>query len=190
MTVHRINGVSVPEDFILYTWDRASFHAASLVRCGLYRWDEREDLRQELLVDLLQRLPRFNGSLGNPYAFAHSVIQNHARVIAVRGTKRIERAIPFGDLGSGVGWHEPRTEDFERSIRRIDVRMALDRLPAPLKRLALDLEFTSIPDACTRSGKSRSWVYQMLGEIRDSFIGHGLVAEGRRRRPRGKSKSS
>jgi DNA-directed RNA polymerase specialized sigma24 family protein len=187
MTVQGINGASVPESVILYAWKWASCRAASLVRCGFYRWDECEDLRQDLLVDLLKRFPRFNGSLGNPYAFAHALIRNHANELAVRASNRGQQAAVLFDYvyaGPHAHFQEPRTEDSWRINRRIDVSGAIDRLPPRLKRLALDLESMNVPEVCTHRRISRSSAYQMLGEIRNSFIGHGLVAEGRKRRPK------
>jgi DNA-directed RNA polymerase specialized sigma24 family protein len=185
MTVQGIDGASVPESVILYAWKWASCRAASLVRCGFYRWDDCEDLRQDLLVDFLQRFPKFNGSLGNPYAFAHALIQNHANKLAVRAAKRCQRTtvlFDYDDTGSRARFQEPRAEDSWGINRRIDVGGAINRLPPRLKRLALDLKSMNVPEVCEHRRISRSWVYQMLGEIRNSFIGHGLVAEGQKRR--------
>jgi DNA-directed RNA polymerase specialized sigma24 family protein len=195
MTVPEPNGASLPEPFIEYICKLASYHAASLVRCGFYRWDDCEDLRQDLLVDLQRRLSRFDVSLGNPYAFAHLIIQNHASVLAVRGAKRTERATVSFDsvVRSGAGprarFQEPRAEEFGRTNREIDLRRAMGCLPPRLKSLALDLESMSVPEISARWEKSRSWVYQMIGQIRDSLIGNGLKAEARKRATPGKSKN-
>jgi transposase len=62
-------------------------------------------------------------------------------------------------------------------------------LPPRLKSLALDLESMSVPEISARWEKSRSWVYQMIGQIRDSLIGNGLKAEARKRATPGKSKN-
>jgi hypothetical protein len=84
-------------------------------------------------------------------------------------------------------FREPQTQDFWRVDQRIDVRRAIDRLPPSLKRVALDLESMNVPEICAGRQKSRSRVYQMLGEIRDSFTGQGLKVEARRRPPRDQS---
>src|SRR5215472_1591400 len=44
--------------FVTFITKHAWFHAISLIRLGLFRWDELEDLSQDLLLDLLQRFSR------------------------------------------------------------------------------------------------------------------------------------
>lgn len=190
MAVQRFNGESLPEDFVKYIQKRAFFHAVSLFRSGWYRWDQVEDLRQDILVDLLQRLPRFRPSLGDPYAFAYSVMKNRASVLARRNlydrrTVSLHEVIwrQEDDAESRTRCQEPQVEDFvPSSDLKIDVDRAVDRLPTALRGLARDLKYMTVPEICARRGKSRSRVYQMMREIKSSFIERGLSAGTHHRR--------
>jgi RNA polymerase sigma factor (sigma-70 family) len=176
MAFQKLNGAILSRIFVDYIEKRASCHARPLVACGFYKWSEREDLKQDLLLDLLQRLPRFDESRGDLYAFAFSVIRNRASVLATRRSKWYDReTVPLdsvlegGDVGAAFGaqFRDPRVEDF---FRASDIRRAVDHLPSRLKGLARDLESMTVPEICVRMGKSRSRVYQMMGEIRGSLI--------------------
>jgi RNA polymerase sigma-70 factor (ECF subfamily) len=188
MAVQKLNGESLSEDFVVFIQKRASRHAASLMLCGIYPWQDRDDLQQDLLLDLLQRLRRFSESLGNPRAFAYLVIKNRASVLATRKLRRFDSldAIICGDDengGSRARFQEPEAEDFARtSDIKIEVRRVLDRLPSPERALARNLGSSmTVPEICALTGKSRSGIYKMIGKMRSSFIEQGLKPETRKR---------
>jgi RNA polymerase sigma-70 factor (ECF subfamily) len=193
MAVQKFHGESLPEDFIVYIRERASQKAVSLVLCGLYSWNDKDDLSQDLLLDLLRRLPRFNESRGNVFAFVFSVMQNRASVLATRKSRRHERlTVPlhrvirdiYDSAGYGARSLEPKVDDFfHASDLKIDVRKAMRGLPSHLKGLAQELQSMTVPEICAGRGKSRSRVYQMIGEIRVSFTHQGLRPETRKPRP-------
>lgn len=93
MAVQKFSGENLPESLVDYIRKRAFRSAYSLVRCGFYRPDQLEDLRQDLLLDFLKRFLQFKSSRGNPYAFACLVIRNRASVLANRMSNWFERRI-------------------------------------------------------------------------------------------------
>jgi RNA polymerase sigma-70 factor (ECF subfamily) len=187
------------EVFVNYLQKEARFRAASLVRCELYPPSEQEDVGQDLLLDVLRRLPRYNDALGSPFAFASSVIRNQARELAGRRSTWSGRdAIPldtmrWGDQSAPIfpaRFREPRLEDFVRtSDLKIDVGRVVDRLPKNLKHVAQDLKSMTVGEACLRSGKSRSRIYEIIGEIRGSFIQAGFSGVRHTKSARERSKA-
>src|SRR5271157_347960 len=62
---------------------------ASLLRASFgFATDDWDDLRQDLALDCLRRLPRFDESRGNWKGFVHGVVRNHACVLASRQNQR------------------------------------------------------------------------------------------------------
>jgi DNA-directed RNA polymerase specialized sigma24 family protein len=169
---------TIAPSFVSFMIRAANFHAISLVRCGVFRWDELEDISQDLLLDLHQRLSRYRPSRGGLYSFARLVMQNQAKVLFQRKS-RYNRRIVQVDM---TYWEQQPTplspfEDLSFTCNlRVDVRDAVCRLPAPLRDLAENLQKQAIPEVCARTGRSRSRIYQMIGQIRRSFAESGLVS--------------
>ena len=162
--------------------------------------DDLADLRQDLLVDLLARLPAFDPERGSIGAFAGLVMANRATRIA-RGVGRHRRMfgaspaslddpLPNGDgatrgdsiaeeygLAAILGQPVDRIAEAER---RIDLERGLGTLDGEERRLVSALGKAS-PHQLAASGLgSRSDLYRRTRQIRLSLIAAGLgrIANG------------
>ena len=161
-----------------YVVRRATQQAWALVRTAGFRSNEWEDLRQELLLDLLRRAPQYNPSLSEWWAFVRGVMWNHATVLAARKRRFTEREVFLEDLSvherrrvdSRLGMHNMRTEPESR----VDIRRVVSGLPPPIKEIVELLPDYSIPEICEKTGTSRSHVYRTRDLARDHFTRLGL----------------
>jgi RNA polymerase sigma factor (sigma-70 family) len=171
-----------------YAIAHASLRARLLCTTAGFSWNEMDDARQDLLLDYLRRLPKFDGGRGDRDAFVRGVMRNHATVLAKRRHRIARREVLADDL--------PRTDERSESDLSeildglhqheiepalqisIDVKRVLDGLPDRLHRLARLLSELSVLEACLAIGKSRSTVYQMMRQIRAAFIHAGLEPRG------------
>ena len=158
---------------------QATIHASLLVRSAGFSANERDDLRQELLLDLLRRSPRFNPRRGEWRGFVRGVVRNHATVLATRRHRLNQREVLADDLFGGdqdafegLRRHDP-VDDLHL---RLDVARVLAGLPAQLRQLAHLLTVLSMSEVPMAIGKSRSGVYQMLRKIRMAFSEAGFGA--------------
>jgi DNA-directed RNA polymerase specialized sigma24 family protein len=159
-----------------YVLRRASRQAWVLVLTAGFRWDDREDLRQELLPDLLQRAPNFNPALSEWWGFVSGVMRNRATVLANR--RRPLTEVFFEDLApherlradSRLRTADPRTQlDSGAEVRRL-----VDRLPQRIKQIVELLPDYSIPEICEKTGSSRSQVYRKIRKARSCLARWGL----------------
>jgi len=165
-------------------------------RVGLTESD-REDVEQELVLDLLSRLPEYDATRGLRSAFIGQVI-NHkvAQLIRDRQRKKRDcrrRACSLDDPleqedGSAIAREETVSQDdydllmgkhsrpeVERMDLAIDVSIALSRIPADLRDLAVLLMLQPKRDAAREAGISRSTLYRRgLRRLRSAFEDAGL----------------
>ena len=108
-------------------------------------------------------------------------MRNRATVLYTRRQRKCRREILADDLrradsdGPDVlleqGTLGDPTDGLDISL---DVRRVLDRLPDDLQMLAALLLRMTVTEACIAAGKSRSRIYQMIGQLRVAFIEAGL----------------
>ncbi len=164
----------------------ATFAARRLVhRLGLPS-HEHEDLRQELLVDLIARFKWFNPGRGTLGVFAGTITRHHATRLAnhIRrehavfepmsppdGTKSCDT---FETAHGHVEVDGPSHDHFAQIERRVDLARALGSLqPADLSLCAQLIERS--PTEISRSGEfSRAGVYRRLRSIRLRLLAEGV----------------
>ena len=159
--------------------------------------DDLDDLRQELLVDLIARLGAFDPQRGSLGIFAGIVMANRATRIAQRVIRhrRIYGAAPVSlnevlpdsegatrgelvsqeqNLAAVQGhWINPVTE----VERRIDLERGLGALGAQGRRLAANLLSAGTPHQLAKRGKtSRSELYRQTRELRLTLMSVGIKA--------------
>lgn len=152
---------------------QAEVRASRLVGNYGFTHDDRDDLRQELLLDYLRRHPRFDPERGNHNGFACGVLRHQAAKLA-SANKR-----------AAIVWEQPDdqgeacvrgTTQIEAEIHlRIDVAMVLSQLPEHLQRLAVQLTEMSPREVSRETGKSRSRIYQWIAELRRAFVAAGIT---------------
>jgi RNA polymerase sigma-70 factor (ECF subfamily) len=169
--------------------------ARRLVRRIRLPWHQLEDLRQDLLVDLLERLPAFDARRGTLGAFAGKILTHKAARLA-KGIRR-ERlfgAVPISldepaassecgeprghllpeDQGLAAHLGQP-TDAFARIERRLDLERALGALNGGDLRLCAEL-CDATTDCLAAQGRApRSSLYRRVKRIRLELMTAGLA---------------
>jgi DNA-directed RNA polymerase specialized sigma24 family protein len=168
-----------------YVLRRASQQAAHLVLTAGFRWDEWEDFRQELLLDLLRRTPQFNAARSDWRAFVRGVLRNQAIVLANRRRRFNQQEVLFEDLPETTQMriHE---RFITRNIKaefdnRLHVRGVVAGLPRRMQEIVSLLSQYTIPEVCAKTGRSRSEVYRTIEKARSHFTRCGFQPSTSRR---------
>jgi len=152
-----------------------------------------DDLRHDLLVDLICRLPGYDARRGSIGAFANVVLRNQASRIAMQHHRQRRAqggtmlsldapiagsAEPLGrllteadGLAAWQGQDRCAAEDVEV---RHDLSRALADLPEDLRGLCAALGACAVADLIGRDGMSRSALYRRLARLRLDLAMRGL----------------
>ncbi|MBI5121306.1 MAG: sigma-70 family RNA polymerase sigma factor [Rhodospirillales bacterium] len=142
------------------------------------------DIRQDLLLELVRRAPRFDGQA--PWsAFASLVIRHAGQDAADRWVRhRLRHGGSLGDI-------EPASEDglsawWAGGVAgpgaihlRLDIQRFLESLPEGLRRLCHLLADEDRAEALAGSGLSRSEFFRQLHELRMRLRAFGITPLGR-----------
>jgi DNA-directed RNA polymerase specialized sigma24 family protein len=159
---------------------QAGIRASQLVKTLGLPCAERDDLRQELLLDYLRRRDRYQSGRGEHRGFIYGVVRNRASRLAVQGRRRSLVSEPVDDqvLLQHVEASLPAVLSAQALETQIDVRKLLTTLPEHLREVAVLLSEMSVPDVQRHTGKSRARIYQFIDEIRQAFREAGLAPTG------------
>lgn len=157
---------------------------------------ELDDVRQDLLVDLIARLPAYEAERGSLGAFAGIVLRNQATRIAakVKRQRQLHGAVPVsldepvpdsdgltrGDLvaeedGLAALLGQP-IDTFAEIDRRLDVERAMGGLGRADGRLCAELS-RATADRLAASGRgARSSLYRRVKDLRLTLTAMGLRA--------------
>ena len=174
----------------------ADIAARRLIRKLRLSKNDLADLRQELLIDLIARLPAFDPKRGSLGAFAGIVMANRAAHLAhkVKRERRLFGAVPTsldetlpegdgatrGDLvseedGLSAYFGQP-VDAFATVERRLDVERGLGTLGPDDARLSAALSQSNIDDLVDRGLAARSSLYRRVKNIRLALLAAGLKA--------------
>lgn len=152
-----------------------------------------DDLRQDLLLDLICRLPGFDRRRGSIGAFAGLVLRNQSSRIAIRyhrqrraqGGALLSLDAPLAGTGEPVG--DTLTEDdglaalhgqtcCSSAITELQqaVKAALAHLPVDDRRLCAALAHRPVTALAADGFGSRSSLYRRLANLRPVLAAHGL----------------
>jgi RNA polymerase sigma-70 factor (ECF subfamily) len=174
----------------------ADIAARRLIRKLRLSKDDLADFRQELLVDVIARLPAFDPQRGSLGAFAGIVMANRAARLAhkVKRERRLYGAVPTsldetlpdsdgatrGDLfsqGGGLSaYFGQRVDAFAEVERRLDVERGLGALDPDDARLSAALSQLNIDELVDRGHAARSSLYRRVKNIRLALLAAGLNA--------------
>jgi RNA polymerase sigma-70 factor (ECF subfamily) len=168
-----------------YILQQASCRASAMVSRAGFSRDYWEDLRQELVLDCLQRAPRFNPARGDWPAFVRGVIRNQSAALALRESRRIRcEALATGDEGGdfddegACSAPEPASDDPSDELAlSADVRRVIDSLPENLRTLARDLMGMTVAEVAAKRGTSAQWIYQLIKRLRKAFVQAGVTPD-------------
>ena len=154
---------------------------------------EREDLGQDLLVDLLRRLPAYDPSRGSIGAFANIVLRNQSSRIAMRhhrqhraqGGSLLSLEVPLAGTREPVGdtlteddglaaWHGQTCCAAAVTELHHALQAALARLPAEDRRFCAALAHRPVTALAAEGFGSRSALYRRLADLRHVLTAHGL----------------
>ena len=174
--------------------DEADAAASRLRRRVRLPRADLDDLRQDLLVDLIRRLPAFDARRGSIGAFAGIVLRNQASRIATRvarerratGGRMLSLDEPAGDgttLADRLGeadslsaWHG-HCVALEAAIdARIDLARALGALHARDRSLCAAATQCPVRVLVERGLGSRATLYRRLRDLRCALAAHGARA--------------
>jgi RNA polymerase sigma-70 factor (ECF subfamily) len=152
-----------------------------------------DDLRQDLLVDLLRRLPRFDARRGSIGAFANIVLRNQSSRIAIRhhrqrraqGGPLLSLEAPRAGARERVcdtlaesdglaAWHGQRCCAAAVTELHQALQAVLARLPAEDRRFCAVLAHRTVSDLVAEGFGSRSALYRRLADLRHVLTAHGL----------------
>jgi hypothetical protein len=94
-------------DFTPYLLQQTALRASLLQTSFGFAADEWDDLRQDLALDCLRRLPKFDSSRGNWQGFVRGVVRHHACVLASRQKYR-PQSQPIEDSEAGNAYENRR----------------------------------------------------------------------------------
>ena len=172
----------------------ADFAARRLLRQLRLPRADLDDVRQDLLVDLIARLPGFDSARGSLGAFAGAVMSHKATRIAtkIKRERRIFGAVPIslnetipdtdgltrGDLLSeeeSLSHHLGQPVGvFAATEHRIDVERGLSLLDQDDRALCAALSHTTV-DRLAESGRgARSSLYRRVKDIRFALTAFGI----------------
>ena len=164
------------------------FKAKQLVgRVGLTDSD-REDLEQEMILDLLQRLPKYNPDRAQRNTFIARVVEHkiatiiEARKAGLRDYRlcncSLNERLEDVEGGSVERMETIDQEDYLRltaGLSRstaelrdlsIDVRQAIEKLPPELRELCRRLGVDTITELSRDTGVPRGTIYESLKKLR------------------------
>ncbi|WP_169052404.1 sigma factor [Tabrizicola sp. YIM 78059] len=173
--------------------DEADAAARRLRRKPALSAADLDDLRQDLLVDLICRLPGFDKRRGSIGAFANVVLRNQCSRIAIRhhrqrqaqGGTVLSLDTPVAGSGEPLGcllaetdglaaWHgQDRCAATEVETRH-DLARALADLPEEARGLCAALGACAVAELVGRDGRSRSALYRRLARLRLDLAMRGL----------------
>lgn len=164
------------------------FKAKQLVgRVGLTDSD-REDLEQEMILDLLQRLPKYNPDRAQRNTFIARVVEHkiatiiEARKAGLRDYRlcncSLNERLEDGEGGSVERIEIIDQEDYLRltaglsrstaELRDLsfDVRQAIEKLPPELRELCQRLGVDTVTELSRDTGVPRGTIYESLKKLR------------------------
>ena len=176
--------VAIPlADVTPYLLQQTALRASLLQTSFGFAADDWDDLRQDLALDCLRRLPRFDGSRGSWKGFVHGVVRNHACVLASRQLQRRQfQPVEFdgdSELPDGSLTGKPdqaRAEDFRPFLELgLDTERVLAGLPEDLQTFARYLAEMPISAVRRKTELSLTQVNRRIRQIRAAFTAAGLA---------------
>ena len=170
-----MSGVAAASALDPFIIQQAEICASRMVGNYGFSPDDWEDLRQELVLEYLERLPLFDPSRGDLRGFGYGVVRNRAVKLAVRRCRAVAN-------------QEADGRRVDRALSRMDaeleariaVQAVVSRLPNHLQDLARQLSEMRIGEICRKTGKSRRRIHQLVRQIRDAFVEYGVTPESLR----------
>ena len=185
------------DDIDPYAVEIIRFKARQLVGQAGFTVADRDDLEQELILDLLRRLPKYDPSRAKLNTFIARVVEHKIATLIEKQTahKRDYRRCPcslnerFEEEEEGRSVERAETLDQEDYLLRIgvepraaeelralalDVPAVVEALPSELGELCRRLKAESVTEISRDTGVPRATLYQSVTKLREIFEDAGL----------------
>ena len=162
-----------------YAMDRIDYRVRELTACFDLSQDEQDELRNDMVVEVLQAFPRFDPDKAKRETFINRVLDRFVkymkRVRCTRMRRAWESPLGLDDVHAGFApvVNDPRRgEPDEQALRelRIDVRDRLDRMPEKLRHVAEVLMTRSGRQAMRELHVGKTTLYRYIARIRQYFV--------------------
>ncbi len=161
-------------DFTPYLLQQTALRASLLQTSFGFAADEWDDLRQDLALDCLRRLPKFDSSRGNWQGFVRGVVRHHACVLASRQKYRLPPQ-PIEESEAGNACEQP-AEDFRPLLELgLDTERVLASLPPDLTSIARLLAEMPVSVVRRKTGLTAAQLNRSIARIRAAFIQAGFA---------------
>jgi hypothetical protein len=174
----------LPEElFDVYIVKRITYQANQLAKHLGLDDDRRDDIEQDMRLELLQAKARFNRARTQWHTFASRVLDLYVKhFIRDEMLQRKHEPCPLPDDecscdsdegDSHVEYREEFafTENFDEVALRVDTEEMLSQLPSKLREACELLMFLSPPEAARVLGIHRNSIYRIIANIRMHFLG-------------------
>lgn len=181
-----------------YALDVVRCKAKQLVGKAGYKQDDMEDIKQELIVDLLERLPKFDSSKASYNTFVARVVERRiSNLLRDRQAEMRDHRREICSLNEEIdtGEEEPkqrltaisqdeqdfRTGKYQRSAEErmdlhLDIQNMLAGLPPDLRNAARLLQHRPIAQVARELGIPHATFYDHhLTQLREAFAEQGLA---------------
>jgi len=181
-----------------------SKYAEILIRCKARQligkagltWNDVEDLEQELMLHLLERLPKFDPEVAARTTFVANIVERKiSNILRDRMREKRDGRRQFGSLNDLIEDDEGETIERaytldqdaadirmgrrhrtreEEARLRLDVSLLLSALPDDLRPVAQELLQKTITEAAESLGMPRTTLYYAIERLRPFFDKAGL----------------
>ena len=172
------------------------YKARQLVGQAGFTVSDRDDLEQELVLDLLRRLPKYDPKRAQRNTFIARVVEHRvaslieAQKAGIRDYRRcrcslndrfedengrsVERAETLDQEGYLLRTGAQSRPSDELSALAIDVAVVLETLPPELRELRRRLEAATVTEISRDTGVPRGTLYESIKKLREIFEDAGL----------------
>ena len=175
------------EEYAVYL---IKYKAKQLVGRAGFTKSDRHDLEQELMLDLLRRLPKFNPDRAKRNSFIAKVVEHKvATIIESQKAGIRDYRLCCCSLNDRFEDGEGGSIELEEYLHRtgklsspeneppsltIDVQKAIKQLPPELRKLSKRLETKSVSEISRDTGIPRGTIYDSIKKMRTIFEAAGL----------------
>jgi DNA-directed RNA polymerase specialized sigma24 family protein len=171
------------------TWRRIRRKAKQLVGKAGLRQADREDIEQELALQVWRGLQNFQPGTGRPGAFVAMILERAANSLlrlrnsSKRGGRHVHQPLVSECEAPEESLHSAEascalcsTDASHEAIFALthDVNVVLGQLPPSLQRLAEELKHHTVAEVARGAGLSRSTIYARIAQLRAAFAAADL----------------
>ena len=184
------------ECFFLYSTRLIKYKVRQLMERPGFSTSDREDLEQVLLLELYQRLPKYDERRGSPKTFIARVVEKRvATLIEKQNAGKRDPRKCIGSLNDAWVDQEGRSVERGETIDREEVllrtgvlprptedlrglaseiKVVLESQPAELRTLCMRLQTASVTEISEETGVARATIYSRIKKLLKVFEEAGL----------------